>query len=96
MNFKHKSNIYKEAIQVQDACNLSGVAHSFSRILDSIWEEARSLGKGTEYVNTHPVCKMFADKITDLARVREFSAFNEAMSECEKLSKEYDEGQEAL
>jgi len=40
---------------------------------------------------------MFADKIADLARVRDFEQFNEAMSECEKLSKEFDKEQgEAL
>jgi len=59
----------KAALEVQDACNLSGVLRSFQQIVsDVIWPEARKQGKGTEFVNTHPICTLFLVKLTDLNR----------------------------
>lgn len=58
---------YKDAILVQDACNLSGVAKSFSKMLEKIWAEARKQGKGTEWVNQHPICVLFVDKMASLS-----------------------------
>jgi len=80
------SQDYQKALLVQDACNLSGVIHSFSEIVSRIWEEAHTKGQGTEYVNTHPICKLYADKIADLARVRDVSAYVQAYKECESKS----------
>jgi hypothetical protein len=57
---------YEMAIAAQSACNLSGVVHSFSEVLPRIWEEARQLGKGTEWVNQHPLCILYAEKMHDL------------------------------
>jgi hypothetical protein len=52
----------KEALDVQDTCNLSGVVHSFSRVMT----ELRPHCSGTGQLNTHPICVLFADKIRDL------------------------------
>jgi hypothetical protein len=38
----------KEALQVQDACNLSGVVKSFARVVDALWEEAQGAGQGLD------------------------------------------------
>lgn len=67
------------ALRVQDACNLSGVLASFNRIVvDVLWPEARRLNKGTEWVNQHPICTLFLDKLSDLNRRGDFfSAHNE-------------------
>lgn len=54
---------YQTALDVQNACNLSGIVHSLSRMMDEIWTEARENGKGTDYVNTHPICRLFAEQI---------------------------------
>jgi|HubBroStandDraft_1064217.scaffolds.fasta_scaffold34755_4 hypothetical protein len=57
----------KQAIECQNACNLSGVLDSFHRVvMDCIWPEARKQGKGTDFVNTHPVVYLFLDKLTSL------------------------------
>jgi len=57
----------KQAILVQDACNLSGVVHSFNQILsDCLWPEARLWKEGTDWVNTHPISILFANKIASL------------------------------
>jgi hypothetical protein len=48
------------ALDCQDACNLSGVLASFKEVVHEVlWPEARRLGKGTEWVNQHPVCTLF-------------------------------------
>ena len=75
------------ALVVQDACNLSGVAHGFSRVLtEALWPEANRLGLGTEYVNQHPVSQLFADKLADLARVRDMQSFSKAYDDCKALA----------
>lgn len=77
----------QDAILVQDACNLSGVVHDFSRILaEVLWPMAREQGQGTDWVNTHPISKLFADKIVDLAHVRDFDQYFTAYDECKKIA----------
>lgn len=63
----------KLAIEVQDACNLSGVLKAFSDIAsNTIWPEANRLGKGTDWVNQHPICTLFLDKLSDLNGRKDF------------------------
>lgn len=77
---------YQDALFVLDACNLSGVVHSFSRVISKVWEEAHELGKGTDYVNTHPLCVLYAEKIYELTRAR--VQFDEAYGHCRKMAEE--------
>jgi hypothetical protein len=57
------------ALDVQDACNLSGVLNSFASIvMDVIWPEAHRTAHGTEWVNTHPIVTLFLDKLASLNR----------------------------
>ncbi len=59
---------YKAALAVQDASNLSGVAHTFvGEILPALWQEARDHGQATDYVARHPVTLLFLDKMASLA-----------------------------
>ena len=75
---------YKQAILVQDACNLSGVLLSFLEVIKKIREEEND----TKKINEHPICKLYADKIYSLAFNRALSRINDkhadAMSTCEK------------
>ena len=52
-----------EAFMVQDACNLSGVVHSFSTALSDLRENGIN---NTADLNTHPVSILYADKIAHL------------------------------
>ena len=81
-------NDYKKAIDVQDACNLSGVVKSFSLMMGKIWEEARSQSKGTDWVNTHPIAVLFAEKCVHLTTGQTIHGdkVNAAWTECEKKS----------
>ena len=54
---------YQDALDVQNACNLSGVAHS----LFEVCRRLRASGvTDTSAVNTHPIVRMYASKIGDL------------------------------
>lgn len=63
---RSEAQLIQEAIDVQDACNLSGVVHSFSRAMSRLWDIAHEQGKGTDWVNTHRVARLYADKIKSL------------------------------
>ena len=54
---------YQDAISVQNACNLSGVVKSFARVMDKIWDEARELNKGTDWVNRHPIVRLYIEQL---------------------------------
>ena len=45
------------------ACNLGGVVHSWSKWGSALWDEARRLGKGTDWVNQYPLNLIVADKL---------------------------------
>lgn len=71
-------------LQVQDACNLSGVVHSWSRAITELRTACPELG--TDGINRHPINVMFADKVADLTGSRDIGNFMTAYDECVKLS----------
>ena len=84
--------LYQQALDVQNACNLSGVVQSFSKAFDEIWKAAREVERGTDYVNTHPISVLFADKIGSLAKVQgltseSMDAYSKAMHFAEEMAK---------
>ena len=84
-NMKHAAS---SAIQVQDACNLSGVVMSWSNILsESLWPMARALNKGTAWVNKHPINVLFTDKVAAMAECDciNYSYYSEALRLCRKI-----------
>lgn len=52
-------------------------------VSEVIWPAARAAGKGTDWVNQHPVCTLFLDKLCDLNRRAEF---DQAYDECVQLA----------
>lgn len=74
---------YQDAIDVQDACNLSGVVHSFSRVMPKLWEEAHAADLGTDYVNRHPIAVMYASKIASLTGSEIDGEFSKAYQACQ-------------
>jgi len=76
------------ALDVQDACNLSGVVHSFSQIVTDLRARLEEQGKGgTEAVNRHPICLLFSSKIASLTYSESPSEFQRAYNWCEKEAK---------
>lgn len=57
----------QSAIDCQNGVNLSGIALSLTRILtEAIWPEARRIGQGTRWVNTHPIVTTYLEKLCQL------------------------------
>jgi hypothetical protein len=61
------TELWQEALDVQNACNLGGLIQSLPRVVAAVQEEAHELGEGTAYVNTHPIVQLWLDKLCDLA-----------------------------
>lgn len=59
---KTLKQLAQEALDVQNACNLSGVAQAFARAMIDLGEHT----KGTDERNRHPVAVLWADKIAHL------------------------------
>jgi hypothetical protein len=59
-------NIYDNALLAQSACNLSGIVKSLADDIDEIWKEARAKGEGTDYVNQHPVVRLYIEQMVHL------------------------------
>ena len=81
----------KQALAVQDACNLSGVVHALDKIVTLLWEEANRTGGGTEWVNRHPITVLFVDKLADLCGVPHMSStghYSRAYEACKQLTEE--------
>jgi hypothetical protein len=75
---KTLQQLAKEALDVQDASNLSGVVHAFHRAISDLWDNARQLNEGTDWVNRHPVCRAYISKLVSLSRhVPEDATFEE-------------------
>ena len=86
MKFVTTANDYQSAIDSQSACNLSGIVRSLAEITDRICEEARANGQGTDYVNRHPICRLFAEQIMHLTSGTSSAgtSYGEALKICEE------------
>jgi len=57
----------QQALDVQYACNLSGVARSMDKVIQEVlWPAAHREGKGAGWVNSHPIVTMFLLKMSEL------------------------------
>lgn len=77
---------YQKAINVLDACNLSGVVHGFSCVMKKIHFESIKQNKGTDFKNTHPIVVLYAEKIAQLTRLmsHDIMVFHEAYQICKE------------
>jgi hypothetical protein len=66
----------KDCITVQDACNLSGVVHSFSRVISDLHKLLPNAS--TDEINRHPICVLYASKIASLAESDNVLDFSKA------------------
>lgn len=82
----HLRHAAREAILVQDACNLSGVVHSFSRVMSLLSEISNRQKRGTDWKNHHPIAVMYASKIAALTGAELSSVFSKAYERCKYLS----------
>lgn len=91
-------NIYQTALDIQDATNLSGVVHQFSRDMRRICEEIRAAGGNTKHINRHPVCRLYAEQIAWLAGAgtcASHGTYLRALHTCRKKAAEAQADQDA-
>ena len=69
---------YQDSIDVQNAVNLSGVVHSFARVMPKIMAEMRENKGSSEYVWHHPISVLYSSKIASLTNSEDASAFSKA------------------
>lgn len=74
---------YRDALTVQDACNLSGVVFAWAKVMEKICAEASANGYGTEWKNSHPINVLFASKVADLTGCESGEVFSESYAACE-------------
>lgn len=74
----------QDALDVQNACNLSGVVHAFSRAMAVIRENTN----GTAEANHHPIAVLFADKIASLTGSQMGNEYGKAYAACVKIVKD--------
>lgn len=63
------ADLAAEALYIQDATNLSGVVHSWSRSVRRLRELMS--GAGTDEINKHPINVLYADKLMSLSGGRD-------------------------
>lgn len=56
----------QQALDIQDACNVSGVVYAFARAMDAVCNEANLIAKGTDWRNTHPIVTLHLLKLAEL------------------------------
>jgi len=89
-------SIYLNALDVQSASNLSGVVLQFARDMEQVNEEVRANGGGTEQVNRHPVCRLYAEQIawlTGAGGCGNHDTYNQAFDACQHKVEEEQEVQ---
>lgn len=76
----------QSALDVQTACNLSGVARSFAEVMAAL----RALPEctGTDWANRHPVARLYAEQIVHLtgAGMGDADSYIHAYDECTRLA----------
>lgn len=82
---KSLQELAKDAMQVQDACNLSGVVFAFADVMRDLCEHFRDAG--TDYRNQHPIAVMWSSKIASLTRSEDCSTMSKAYDWCHAAQK---------
>jgi hypothetical protein len=79
-----------EVIDIQDACNMMGLTKGFARALDELADNLRQSGEytGTDTINRHPITKLWASKLHDLARMglSDTDQYGTAYEKCRELA----------
>jgi len=77
-------SLYEMALLSQGACNLSGLAYSLAEAMELIWLEAREQGQGTDYVNSHPIVRLYMEQMSFLCRADYFASHKTCVERSKK------------
>ena len=74
-----------KVIDAQNACSLSGLVYSLSTVCSILWDYARKIGKGTGFVNGHPIVHLYSVQISYLSGSGDSSVFPYVFDICEEI-----------
>ncbi len=81
---KTVQDLAKDALFVANACNLTGVVHSFSRAMTDL--RALYPNEGSRFFNEHPISIMYSQAISNITGSDSFTAYSQAYEACKKLT----------
>lgn len=74
----------KNAIDVQNSCNFSGVLRSFFEDMRAVYDHLEATGNnGSHERATHPVAILYMDKLAELQHRPGWQEFGTALQACE-------------
>lgn len=77
----------KEALDIQDGSNLSGLVQGWARSIITLRRLLEAAGvHDTDKINQHPINKLWADKLADLSRSKEWTVFSIAHDRVVRLA----------
>lgn len=85
MRYKTLAEAAQAAMDVQNACNLSGVAFSFADAMRAVCAFEPNLS--TDERNRHPIAVLFISKMESLSNATSMTAFSNAWERCEEMVK---------
>jgi hypothetical protein len=84
------ADLAREAVEIQDGCSMLGLSKGFARAVQELKDalDAEGQYEGTDQINQHPVTKLWASKLHDLARMglSDTEAFGAAYDACRSLA----------
>ncbi len=89
MKTRTLGQLAQEVLQAQDACNLSGLIHDWSRSMTELREVLKDDPNfGTDMINFHPISILWATKVADLVGycITDYDKFSKALKECKELA----------
>lgn len=80
----------QQALDVQNACNLSGVTHAYAEAMRAICDESNRLNKGTDWKNSHPIVTMHLLKMCELNGCGStlHSSYDTAEKRCQEIARD--------
>jgi len=79
---------YKTALDIQSACNLSGIVFEFARVMHRICDDTRD--QGTDAKNHHAICRMYAEQIAYLSgggSCTDSDSYGKAYDTCSEIAR---------
>jgi len=74
---------YEMAMHSQCACNVSGLVHTLAETISRVWNEAHRDGHGTDWVNNHPLVRLYVEQLQHLCE----ADYHEAYAACRAAAK---------
>lgn len=67
------SHDYEMALLSQGACNLGALVRSLAEVMKKLWAEAGRDKKGTDWVNQHPIVRLYVEQLQHLSAPCDYS-----------------------